>query len=99
MRNYALIKNNIVENIIVFDNPTKELLDLFVQEHNVDMIIEADQYAVLEGFYVDNEFIPLPPYASWIWDKVTKQYWPPVPEPEFDGTFWKWNEEKQLWEK
>lgn len=46
MENYALIKNNKVINVIVFDNPTEELLNTFKEFHQVDYIIPSESCGI-----------------------------------------------------
>jgi hypothetical protein len=61
---YATIKNNNVINIIVFDNPSNDLLDFFKQEDNLDSIILATEKTVIGGTY-DGQFWSPQPYPSW----------------------------------
>lgn len=50
MENYALIKNNKVINLIVFDNPTEELLNTFKEFHQVDDIILSEDCSIGWGW-------------------------------------------------
>ena len=43
-------------------------------------------------------FIPPQPFASWVLDKTTYQWAPPMPYPS-DGGEYVWNEEAQNWVK
>lgn len=47
MKNYACIKNNVVENVIVIDENALDLLDLVKQEHGYDKMVCSD------GLYVE----------------------------------------------
>jgi hypothetical protein len=93
---YALIKNKIVKNIVVFDDPSQELLDQFKQDLDLDDIVIADQYATIDGSYADSVFIPAAPYPSWVWDKENKVFNPPIPMP-LDNKPYTWDEKTQQW--
>jgi hypothetical protein len=45
---------------------------------------------------VNQAFYTQSPYASWVLNKTTYQYDPPVPYPD-DGQFYTWDEEIQNW--
>jgi hypothetical protein len=94
---YAFIKNGIVVNIAVFEKGvTPEILELFKNENNLDAIVLADKNACIQGSYTNGEFIPVPPFPSWIWNKITQTFDPPIPMPLDKG--YSWNEETQQWD-
>ena len=94
--NYAFIKNNKVVYIAVFDDPTEELLLLCIEHHNLDQIVEATEFAEINGTYDGKDFIPVPLFNSWIWNKKTKQFDAPIAKP-VDNNYYSWKEETQEW--
>jgi hypothetical protein len=94
-KNYAFVVDNKVTNIVVFDDPSQELLDTFIQQNNLDYLIEADSKAAIGGVYDGTQFIPVSPYPSWIWDNTVKQWVAPVSKPS-EGV-WEWSEETLNW--
>lgn len=59
MANYALIRNNEVQNIIAIDNDP-ELLEHFRAFHNADEIIEATNDSEIGGTYANGIFTRKP---------------------------------------
>ena len=96
MKTYALIKNNIVENVIIFDNPTEEILAQFKTLHNADFIIEADSSAAVDGEYDGTRFWPVKPLPSWVKNQETGMWEAPVPYPQ-DEKLYAWNEPDKNW--
>ena len=103
---YAYIKNSEVVNLVIFDDPTEELLNQFKIENNVDSIILSDVKAYVGGVYNGVNFIPKKPFNSWIYNEEINDWEAPLPYPiEFveleDGTLsqlgFKWDEENQDW--
>lgn len=96
MKNYALIRNNIVENIIVIENPTEELLQQVKELHAADLLIEADQSAAIGGEYDGTRFWTIQPFPSWVKDEEAGMWHAPVPYPS-DDKIYTWNETEQIW--
>jgi hypothetical protein len=103
MRNdYGLIKNNIVVNIAVFEDPTEELLNHFKTELELDEIVLATKKTVLNGTYDGSKFWFPQPYPSWIKNEELNEWAAPVTHPGFDTenpVFYVWNEELLNWEE
>jgi hypothetical protein len=103
--NYALIKDGLVENILVFEDPTIELLEHFKNHHSCDLIIDVTDNALATpgGSYSETDgFIPFGPYPSWIWNKETLSFSPPTPDPTTEEDIannkgYIWNEELISW--
>jgi hypothetical protein len=108
--NYALIKDGIVENILVFEDPTVELLEHFKNNFGCDLIIDVtdtdgtdNAFASPGGLYSEESgFIPLKPYPSWIYNPEDKTYSPPTPNPATpedvqNNKDYVWNEELISW--
>jgi hypothetical protein len=98
IKNYAFIKNGIVVNTVVFDNPNEETLAEFKNFHNVDLIIEAEEKTQVGGTYENSVFWPVQPYPSWVKNEELIEWWPPVAYPD-DGKTYKWNEDILNWEE
>lgn len=97
-QNYAFIKDNNVINIGVFDNPTQELLDIFIDQYNADSCIPGNENAEVGGTYDGYKFWKKKPSESWIKDEETNQWVPPVPIPS-NGKRYIWNENIQQWQE
>lgn len=55
--NYAYIKNGIVTNVALFDNPSQELINFFISDLGLDAIIKTDNASI--GYTYDgNQFLP-----------------------------------------
>ena len=93
MKNFAVIENNIVTNIIVCDDITT------AQEITKKNCIEYtdENPAYLNGEYKNGVFIAPKPYAGWILD--SNNFWqPPVVCPaDIEGKYWQWDEETLGW--
>ncbi len=101
MLNYAFIKNNIVQNIIVFDNTTTETLTVFKEHFFVDEIILANnEKAVIGGTYDGTKFWLPQPYPSWIKNEELNEWEAPVPYPtieEGSDENYTWDENTTSW--
>ena len=97
MANYALIKNQTVIHVIVFDDPTPELLEQFKNEYDADEIVLAPHiYVVPDDSYVSGKFIAKQTHNGWVFNE--EHYWwePPVAYPS-DGLVYGWDEETLSW--
>lgn len=96
-KNYAFIKSGVVVNVVVFNDPTEELLEHFKNYHEVDLVILADERTAMGGTYDEehNVFILPQPYPSWILNQETYLWEAPTPYPE-SGAYY-WNEETLSW--
>ena len=102
LENYAFIKNELVVNIAIFDNPTNDLLEHFKNIHEVDYLIKATSKAAIGGTYDGSKFWLPKPYPSWIKNEETNEWESPVPYPdadEEDPISYEWNEEILNWEE
>ena len=97
-KNYAFIKDNNVTNIVVFDEPTKELLDFFANEHQVDLIIEADERTFIGGTFDGKNFWKVSPFSSWIKNENTLEWEAPISMP-IDDFIYQWDEADTKWVK
>jgi hypothetical protein len=95
--NYAFIKNQTVTNVIVFDDPTPELLEQFKNEYDVDEIVLAPHiYVEPLDSYVDGKFIAKQTYNGWVFDEEHYSWQPPIPYPS-DGLVYVWDNETLSW--
>lgn len=94
---YAFIKNEIVQNIVLFDSPTEELLNFFKQEKDLDLIIpvNGDNNAIIGSTWDGENFIKPKPYPSWVLDS-SKKWIAPIPYPNNDESYY-WKEESVSW--
>lgn len=97
-------ENNNVINMAMFSSHDEELLQTISTNFNA-----YAQYCVLEitngefcgtsGKIIDGAYIepPVVQPASWVLNKRTGQYEPPIPRP--DSGFWVWNEAELKWDE
>lgn len=100
--NYAFIKNNTIIDVAIFDNPDENILNLFKEEHNVDMIIVADEKTTIGGTYDGVKFWLPQPYPSWIKNEELNKWEAPISRPPFDTEnpkYYTWNEDILNWEE
>jgi hypothetical protein len=93
MSSFAQVKDGIVINVIVAD---QDFIDTLEDKNSW---IETNSASV--GFTYDvelNAFIPPKTYNSWILNKDTFQWEPPVPYPT-DGKYYTWNDNQRIWEE
>ena len=101
-KNYALIKDGFVVNVVVFDNPTNELLTFIKEQNQLDSIIEATNKTITGGTYDGSKFWLSQPYPSWIKNEELNEWESPIPYPVFDPEnpkFYQWNEDILNWEE
>jgi len=101
-KKYAFIKNNNVTNVVIFDDPTAELLNSFIQAHNIDNIVLATDKSTIDGTYDGTKFWLPQPFPSWIKNEETNEWEAPIPYPVFDPEdprYYEWNEDILNWEE
>lgn len=101
-KNYAVIKDNVVLTILVFDDPTEELITLFKTENNADDILEVDNFVSPGSTYDGVRFIPKKPFPSWELNEENYQWYAPLAYPNFNPEnpkHYKWNEDILNWEE
>jgi hypothetical protein len=97
MNNYAFIKNQIVTNLVLFDNPTPELLEQFKNKYAADEVVLTPHFYVetLDS-YINGKFIAKNNFNGWIFNEEQYFWEPPVPYPR-DGLIYTWNNETLSW--
>lgn len=83
MKNYAIVEDDVVVNVVVADEPLAETYVEYVE----------DNPAFVGGTYVDGYFYSYQPYPSW--SRNAGKWRAPVPEP-LTGKFM-WNESIGEW--
>jgi hypothetical protein len=102
---YALIKDSVVINKLVFEDPSEELLNHFKNEYGADTIMDVTERTDCNVNCTWNgiKFIPPQPFPSWQYDEDFDEWIPPVPRPlpSTDGIdrHYHWNEEILDWEE
>jgi len=97
-KNYALIKNNNVTNIVVFDDLSEELFLVFLNEYQLDDIVIANEKTEIGGIYDGVKFWPTKPYPSWIKNEELTKWEAPIAMPENKPNKYVWNESLMVWE-
>lgn len=92
MKKYALVKDNLVINVIVIDPLNQDLINS-LSTNEVSVIEDIDGKAAIDGTWnpVDQKFYPVKPYQSWIWNEDLGVWVEPKPRPTEIG-IWIWDE-------
>lgn len=105
-KTYAFIKNSSVVNAVIFDNPTQELLNIFIAENDLDLVVEANNKTIIGGTYDGSKFWAPQPYPSWIKNEELNEWEAPIPYPGLNDVSdegnlkdYEWNEEILNWEE
>jgi hypothetical protein len=99
-KQYAFIKDGIVVNTVMFDDPSEELLEEFKELHGVDEIIDGiinDRIATPGDAWNGRNFIFTQPFPSWVLDEEDNWVAPiSIPEGKTAAEVW-WDEEATTW--
>jgi hypothetical protein len=96
MKNFAIIENEKIVNVIVCDAlviAQALLPNLFLVEES-----NTTGKAIIGGSLLGDKFIAPKPYDSWTLNTTTFEWDSPIPYPN-DEFSWIWNEAQQNWEK
>jgi hypothetical protein len=91
-KNYAIIKNNIIENIIIIDINImliEELKSLYEADEIIELNLEDSDnisHCVIGASYVDSKFKRPKPYPSWVFDEILNDWNSPIPFPGSQST-------------
>lgn len=95
-KQYGIIKDSLVINTAIFDNPDESVIEYFKEIYSADAIIECNNYVVPGFTWNGTSFIEPQPYPSWIYNSETNRWNPPVEYPE-DGKAYTWDEATLSW--
>lgn len=95
-KRYAIIENDIIEEVIEADeNVTEEVLYYFFPNKKIILENKKTGNALTMYHFINDKFISPKPYDSW--KLVDNQWVSPVKHPN-DGKFYHWNEKIKKWE-
>lgn len=92
MKNFAVINNGEIENIIVAES--KEIAESVTEKECIEFT--PDNPAEIGGSWNGSVFVPKKDFPSWIYDSSTNKWNSPTPHPN-DGNAYKWDEESLSW--
>ncbi len=95
-KNYAIIKDQVVIDMIICNDPTDIFLNEIKTLYNSDYVLQANEDSVIGDTYDGFKFWKIQPYPSWTKNEKTNQWDSPVSFP-LDGKKYTWNEEHQNW--
>ena len=97
MKNFAIIENEKIVNIIVCDDLV--IAQALLPEATLVEETESTGTAVIGGSLLDGKFLEPKPYESWTLNSETKKWQAPKPYPTVEETqYATWNETKKDWE-
>lgn len=97
MSNYAFIKNNVVVNIAVFENPSEQLLNEFKTAYQLDdVVLVNSNKAEIGGIWNGTKFLLKKPFSSWVLNDQD-EWVSPIPYPT-DGELYSWNDSMIRWD-
>jgi hypothetical protein len=104
---YAFVKDNKVKNVLLFDSPSEEFLNLIKDIEAADLYVEVTESTGLceiDYEYDGTHFRGPKPYNSFVWSEVSDgvyEWRPPfAPPAQADGEqnrFWAWDESTVSW--
>lgn len=97
MKKYAIIKNNVVNEIILCKNKSSEYLNILKTIFKDSIIIELDEsFPVQTNYlYLNNKFYKNKVFESWVIND--KNIIPPSQYPKDDKTYI-WDESNKRWQ-
>ena len=95
-RTYAFVKNNVVVNTAIFEDPTQELLGIFKSQNELDHILVVEDSTEVGDEYDNGHVWPSKPYPSWVKNYDQNVWEAPVPKPD-DGKEYFWDESFLEW--
>lgn len=98
---HALIKNGVCTTVIAMQNYDADTIKKTLAPYDYDKVINCSElgYEISCGqeYYEEYEVWAHPTiYKTWIIDKKTRNWIPPIPYPQ-DGQAYTWSEDKQEW--
>lgn len=96
METYAIIKNGIVENVVIADDE-----NFFAIGYPDDLVIKVTEetgQANVGVEFVSGKFVPMKPWGSWIFDESSWTWVAPVGYPQ-DGGIYLWDEQSTSWQE
>lgn len=101
MHLYAIIKNNVVIDIVESESEIVPSALCFLLPQNFDDIVKITKLtgdAYLNEGYQDGRFMMPQPYKSWIFNKITWNWEPPISYPNPNKPY-NWNEITKSWDE
>jgi hypothetical protein len=98
MKTFAIIENSIVSNVVLCE--TLDLLRAFLPDSELVEVTDSTKDAYIGADYSleDGKFFPYKSYDSWVWNKTSWCYEPPVAHPEGEGSYF-WDESLVSWQE
>lgn len=93
-KTYALVKNNVVTNIVVIDDSDNETIQQIKKEFNLDYVVETTEKTQINGTYDGLLFWIEKPFESWV--KGDTDWIAPLEKPSNDKPY-EWNEASLSW--
>lgn len=102
-KTYALLKDNIVINVILFDDDASpELMQSIAEANNATDYLSCEEYGIttIGGTFDGTRLWTHQPYPSWVKNEELNEWESPVPYPVIeDGSdkFYIWDENTTSW--
>jgi hypothetical protein len=102
-KNYALLKDNVVVNVVVFDDDaTPELMQIIAEDNNATHFLSCEEYGftTIGGTFDGTRLWTHQPFPSWIKNEEFYAWQAPVPYPEIENgsdEFYVWDENTISW--
>jgi hypothetical protein len=94
MSQYLFIKDNTVQNIVSFVEPSDATLELFKTNNGLDAIVEFEDYINIGDGFVNGARVPKKPFEGWVLSEDGTYYLPPTNKPSEDHV---WSDEDEDW--
>lgn len=96
---YALLKDNIVVNVVLFaDDASHELMQTITEANDANLFLSCEEYGetTIGGTFDGTRLWSRQPYPSWIKNEEFHAWQPPIPIPQ-DDKFYYWDESVLGW--
>lgn len=96
-KTFAIIKNNIITNLVASDDP--DAVPILKELTEADAVVDASNFSIafIGAEVRDGNVVPRKPFDSWIWDEASFSWQPPKPMPVLDNTVFVWDNEQSDW--
>jgi len=97
MSTFALIKNDVIENIV--EGESLAIMQSLLPDFTVIESNKETGYPAIGGKLSNGKFVSPKPFDSWVFDEVTWTWVSPKPMPStIPGQYLEWNEPANEWE-
>lgn len=96
MNIFAIIEGNRIKDIAIAESD--EVLKIILPQKSIIKETEKTGIAWVGAEVIENRFMPMKPYSSWIFNSRLWKYEAPIPYPN-PQKLYSWNESSKSWDE